>query len=692
MKRKNLFVVSIAILLTAACGISTPAADQGNPPGGNNTPAATIFGAEATSANSVLLSWPAAAGAEKYLLDLQMDPGEFLPVAELSADETSYEHVGVPEAFKLTYRLRVQTAAETSAGQTVTITTPEATPDPLTVQGTDYENITWEPPTPDPADPFADPSIYLPPGLDPEHPEDFDYSALMVQVRITAEIGPEGGILSITTPDNIKFELIIPPGALEALTFIQLIPMKTIDGLPFTGALHGAVRIEPDGLLLDLPATLRITRPDAAPLPEDMVPVAFGFDGSGQEFHLQPLGPADQADSKSAGTPGGGLLASPRRAGPLSDIALQQLKDYGLGAATKKQVNEVVKKHAPTDAEARLLQELAMAQLEQEELASLLTRERLATTRLLTLAKTELDWKQMSLSLAQLEILMNYYGKNPKLEGDLAKILDLLMGQLSKMLEENPEKCLTGDDPFAQAVARKILGAKPGSFYNAVKQKLDAQILKDVAERRKKCVLVLQIESLIAADVDKVGRYFMIVTGRTDVLVFNFRNGNVFLTGSGTIVYSDLDIIPEKHEKDWCDEWTPDNRATVAVKVVVTRMDLVIENKPKGVLQKVTLSPMTVTDSEAFRGSMTCHNIDDQGQKQKHTVKQVIPALGGSVWYGYFTAAHRPNLTLEFVVLSDEGAERLIARYISDRDSFSPGFGNWGEDTMFTLVNTAGSK
>ncbi len=295
MRRKNFFVVSMAILLMAACGISTPAG-QGNTPGDNNTPVATTFGAEATSANSVLLSWPAAAGAEKYILDLQMDAGEFLPVAELSPDQTSYEHIGVPEAFKLTYRLRVQTASETSAGQTLTITTPEATPDPLKVQGTDYENITWVPPTPDPADPFADPSKYYPPGFDPAHPEDYDYSALMQQVRTSADIGPEGGALKITTPDNITFELIIPPGALEESTYIQLIPVETIDGLPFTGGLTGAVRIEPDGLLLDRPATLRITRPDSAPLPEGMVQVAFGFDGSGQEFHLQPLGPADQAD------------------------------------------------------------------------------------------------------------------------------------------------------------------------------------------------------------------------------------------------------------------------------------------------------------------------------------------------------------------------------------------------------------
>jgi len=369
------------------------------------------------------------------------------------------------------------------------------------------------------------------------------------------------------------------------------------------------------------------------------------------------------------------------------------LKEYGVGAAPKKQVGEVVKKHAPTDAEARLLQELAAAQIEQlgeDAPTPLLTLERLATTRLLDLAKSEApDWKQMTLSLAQLEILMNYYGKNPKLSGDLAKILDLLLDRLAKMLKENTDKCLTGDDPSAQAVARKLLGAVPGSMYNMMKQKLDSQILKDVAERRKKCVLALEIESDLTAVVKTVGKYDIHVTGKIEGMAFHFRNGKAFLTGTGSLNYTRLEIAPEQHPKDWCDKWTPDNRATILANVAVTKLNLVIANVPHGVLQNVTLTPMTVTDGGAFKGKMTCHNIDDRGQEQKHTVPQVIPALGGSVWYGYFTQAHIPELTLKFVVLSDEGADAMIARYISNRPKFSPGFGDWFEDTTFTLVNTA---
>jgi hypothetical protein len=692
MKRKNLLVVSTAILLIMACSVTTQTSSREDTSAGQITAGSEDFGAEATSANSVLLIWPAAAGAEKYLLDLEMDSGEFLPVAELAADQTSYEHIGVPEAFKLTYRLRVQTASETSAGLTLTITTPEATPDPLSVQGAEYANITWEPPTPDPSDPIPDPSLYYPPGFDPEHPEDFDPSSLMVPVRTSGEIGPEGGRLSITTPDGITLELIIPPGALEDSTNIQLIPIETIGGLPFTGGLAGAVRIEPDGLLLEVPATLRITRPDETPLPEGMVPLAFGFDGSGGEFHLQPLGPADQAGSEPVAARAAGRLAAPRRAGPLSEIALQQLKGYGVGAGTAKQAAEVVKKHAPTAAEARVLQELAVAQLDQlgdDDLAPILTRERLATSRLLSLAQSkDPDWSQMTVSLAQLEILTNYYGKNPKLAGDLARIMDLLLDRLAKMLKENPEKCLTGDDPYAQAVARKLLGAKPGSIYDTMRQKLDPQILKDVAERRKKCVLALELKSSLVVDVKMVGKYDIVVTGRVDGLAFNFRNGKVFLTGTGSLSYPTLETLPEKHEKDWCDPWTPDNRAAVVGEVVVTRMDLVIEAKPNGVLQGVKLFPMTVTDSDAFKGNMTCHNIDDRGHEDEHSLKQVIPAFGGSVWHGYFTAAHKPKLTLDFIVWSTDDSDSIIARYLSYQPEFSPGYGSWFEDTTFTLVNT----
>ena len=120
------------------------------------------------------------------------------------------------------------------------------------------------------------------------------------------------------------------------------------------------------------------------------------------------------------------------------------------------------------------------------------------------------------------------------------------MDRLTKMLKANPEKCLTGDDPYAQAVAGKILGAKPGSMYAALKKKLDPQLLKDVAERRKKCTLFLTIESKITED-DKVSVENQVqVMGEIGPLKFNFKNGKVFLTGRGDLAnfYQDMKISP----------------------------------------------------------------------------------------------------------------------------------------------------
>lgn len=694
MKSKRLVIVSITFLLMLACVVPTPNAGPADNPTGSITAGSKDFGAEATSSNSVLLTWRATAGAQKYLLDLQTDGAGFLPLVELSADQTSYEDIGVPEAFVLTYRLRAQTASGTSDGLTLTITTPEAAPNPLTVKPNDYAPITWTPPTPDPNNPNVDPSIYFPPGFDPEHPEDFDPASAMQQVQASADIGPEGGSLSVTTPDNITYELIIPPGALEETTPIALIPVQTIDGLPFDGGLRGAVRIEPDGLVLDLPATLRITRADAMPLPEGMVTLAFGFDGSGEEFHLMPFAPAGQ----SGWYPGAAHLASlagaPAHAGPLAEIALQQLKEYGIGDATPKKAAAVVKNNKPTAAEARLLNDLAFGE-DNPELMPLVPRQRLAADKLLSLAQSEApDWGQITVSLAQLEILNHYYGKDPSLKDKLAKILDLLADRLSKMLQANLEKCLTGDDFYAQAVVQKILGARPGSMYDALKKKLDPQLLKDVAGMQKKCNLALTIQSKIHEDDNASAAHDVEVEGRIDNLKFNFSNGKVFLTGRGTIHYTNVKILPKKYPKTWCDPWIPDNYASVFPDVIVTRIDLTFANVPNGVLQSVKMKAMTVRDNAAFTGKATCYDIDSSGKTTKTIVKYKIPTNGGSLWYGYFIASHMSTRVLDFVVHPSDNrplnasANAIIATYFSDQPSFNPGYGTWSETSTFELVDT----
>jgi len=692
MKSKNIVFIVFALLVASLACSSTPTV--GNSLSQTQAPLSlSPFAAEATSPISVQLNWKPVTGVQKYLLAVRLGGSEFIPIAELPADQTSFEDIPVPDSSELTYRLQAVTSSATSEVGTETVTTTKFEPNPLTVQANEYAPIAWVPPTPDPKNPNIDPSIYLPPGFDIDHPENFDPANAMQQVQASTDIGPEGGTISITTPDNITYELTFPPDALDESTFISLIPIETIDGLPFDSGLQGAVRIEPDGLMLDLPATLRITRADAAPLPDGMVALAFGFDGSGEEFHLMPFAPAAQIGF----FPGAGHVASPAAAptyaGPLVDIALQQLKDYGYVNATPKKAAAVVKSHPPTSAEERLLNELAYGEAD-PELAPLGSRQGMATAKLLSLAQSDaLNWSQMTTSLAQLEILERYYGKDPKLTGDLAKILALLLDRLKKMLEANPEKCLTGDDPFAQAVAGKILAAKPGSMYAELYQKLDSQLLKVVSERQKKCKLFLTITSKITEDDKITVKNEVLVSGEIGPLKFNFKNGKVFLTGQGNIenFYSNMVISPYPLPMDKCEPWTPDNLDKVNPQVIVTKIDLVIAEGPNGALQEVKLSPMEISDKTVFTGKMKCKHTQDDGKIINVVVPGKVPAKTGSLWNGFFVVAHSAETEYEFDVLpadsSDLFGHPIFARYISDRPSFKPGYGTWSENSIFELVD-----
>jgi hypothetical protein len=259
------------------------------------------------------------------------------------------------------------------------------------------------------------------------------------------------------------------------------------------------------------------------------------------------------------------------------------------------------------------------------------------------------------------------------------------------MLEIIPGKCLSGNDPYAQAVAGKILGAKPGSMYAALKKKLDPQLLKDVTEKYSKCKLYLTINSKITED-DKISvKNEVTVSGEIGPLKFNFKNGKVFLTGQGNLAkfYVDMKISPHDSldGKDKCAPWTPDNLDSVTPQIIVSRIDLVIADVDNGVLQGVELSPMTVSDKTVFTGKMNCIHTRDDGTIEKVVIPQKIPAKKGSVWHGNFVVAHFAETEYDFEVLSPDGNKSVVAFYDSHQPSFSPGYGTWSEDSTFQLIN-----
>ena len=98
----------------------------------------------------------------------------------------------------------------------------------------------------------------------------------------SADIDASGGTLSATAANGTQFVLEVPPNAIGTKTTVKMTPLTRVDGLPLKRGLFGGVQLEPEGIRLFVPATLRI-RPSGT-LPRGAV--AFSYAGKGDEFAL----------------------------------------------------------------------------------------------------------------------------------------------------------------------------------------------------------------------------------------------------------------------------------------------------------------------------------------------------------------------------------------------------------------------
>lgn len=99
-----------------------------------------------------------------------------------------------------------------------------------------------------------------------------------------ATIGSAGGSLIVTTADDRRFTLTVPPGALSAATEITATPVVSMGAAPLAAGLKGAVRFAPAGLTFALPASLRVE--GAAPLKPGLRAVGFSRSDDGQVMRL----------------------------------------------------------------------------------------------------------------------------------------------------------------------------------------------------------------------------------------------------------------------------------------------------------------------------------------------------------------------------------------------------------------------
>jgi hypothetical protein len=111
--------------------------------------------------------------------------------------------------------------------------------------------------------------------------------------RVTQFVDVAGGTVTTTDDSGTVYTLTLPADALFSPTEITMTPVTGLAGMP--GRLVGAVRLEPEGLMLNKAAGLEIQPAGEVP-PADRL-VVFTADGDGSDFRLLP-------------DPGGGLTLS----------------------------------------------------------------------------------------------------------------------------------------------------------------------------------------------------------------------------------------------------------------------------------------------------------------------------------------------------------------------------------------------
>ena len=158
---------------------------------------------------------------------------------------------------------------------------------------------------------------------------------LDAKTAATALITPAGGSLSATAADGTAFTLTLPAGALEKDAQITLTPASSIDGLPFSGGLVGALQMAPEGLRLLQAATLTIESPKTVAA-EGFQTVAFGYHQGGEGMYLNPAAIS----------------------GNVMTLEVWHFSGAGAAQGTPAEVNAQQEQHVPQNAEDAFTQEM----------------------------------------------------------------------------------------------------------------------------------------------------------------------------------------------------------------------------------------------------------------------------------------------------------------------------------------------
>lgn len=325
MARNRVIVLSSTLLFIMACIINTSASTPGGivgtkPAVGGHataTSGSADFFAQATSPQSVKLVWKAVDGATGYNLEFGWNGKDFYPLAVLSPSLTQYEDFTALPGSTESYRLQAVTSSGPGEWLRADATTSAASPKPIAVKPT--------------------------------------YDILKA---VTATIGAAGGSLSLTDSSGVKYKLDIPAGALSQDTAIQLVPITGLEAWPLDGQRLAAVRIDPAGVQLAEVGNLTITL--KSPGKADLTTVGFGFQLTGDDFHLERVSSTPHGTASRIAR-GGGLAAPAPQLGSGITIPIIELMVHGVGQGSTSAIADLARNNAPADAGAAVEQQQAAA-------------------------------------------------------------------------------------------------------------------------------------------------------------------------------------------------------------------------------------------------------------------------------------------------------------------------------------------
>lgn len=685
MRKKLVPVFLFLTALSLACNFMTNLVPSNTTAGEAPLPSrqeVNGFSAEATGEGSVLLKWEPINGAEQYLIEVQIG-NEFVPLATLPADQTSYQDDNVPPGTRFTYRLSGLAGAEKKNSKEISIQTKDEVSDPLQVNpefdmsasalGFDPQNF--------------DPNSFDPNSIDLEN---FDPAMFAPQpIQAQAVIGPQGGEVSVTGSNGVIYTLSVPPDALRFEMTITLRPISAIPDLPLSGGLMAAVFVEPESLVFDIPATLKMTPPADFPAAAGPLALAFAFEAKGQEFHLYPFDAS--AGQSNAGAHLASLQAAANFIPPWSDLAkLRNGGGYGQGSGTAKDVKEIRKKPA-AKAQNRTEQRLAVSQLDElEPLPESLVKEEVKSGKeaeaILQKVEQADDWNKLMNTLDAYSEYLRHGGDKYEFNRKLnEKILDLLVDKAKKLLDKNKGDCLTQNDFKAQELVERLTNPKSSfakAFAERFKQKHGQQAFDDLKNKRVTCSFELTMDSKLTFTAE--GSTLHSSANIPKLKLFpTYAKGEIYLTGEGKMTQdfrvTGICTFPLKHYD--------------SLTFFVSKLTLLFGEN--GEINDFHLSDFIVNGW--MNGLVNAVTTGDG----KGCPKMVQLTGGGDYWTGLFMAARFNNYKIitgwdvQTNWTADDRFHSLQAVWFREQPAFVP-FGVQGststENTKFELKVTKTSK